>query len=238
MSTLERINEARVIRAGVVAMFAVLGLLAGLSLVTQRRITDLAERAEAANGMAAVLQDVHHWVQEEKSVEREYRIAGSATVRDQHARSAQRVVAALRQMPARDGSPGTRRTVAEILRLQRVYAADAGRLFAAVDAEDAAAIQRWEHEEIDPTYGVLEASVDGRAHTATAAGLRYSTQLRHAQGEALTLLTFAFGAGVGLLGWRTLLLARSGRRGGGARRAEVERLAQIAMSDPLTGLRN
>src|SRR3954449_3400347 len=123
--------------------------------------------------------------------------------RDQHARSAQRVVAALRQMPARDGSPRTRRTVAELLRLQRVYAAD---------AEHPAAIQRWEHKEIDPTYGVLEASVDGRARTATAAGLRYSTQLRHARGEALTLLTFAFAAGLGLLAWLTRLLLRFRRR--------------------------
>jgi hypothetical protein len=53
MTALERINEGWVIRAGVVVMFAVLGLLAGLSLVTQRRTTDLAERAEAASSGAA-----------------------------------------------------------------------------------------------------------------------------------------------------------------------------------------
>ena len=71
MSRLERINENWVIRAGVVAMFAVLALLAGLSLVTQRRTTDLAERAEVANCLAAIFQDVHNLVQLEKSVERE-----------------------------------------------------------------------------------------------------------------------------------------------------------------------
>jgi diguanylate cyclase (GGDEF)-like protein/putative nucleotidyltransferase with HDIG domain len=238
MSTLERINEGWVIRAGVVAMFAVLGLLAGLSLVTQRRISDLSERAEAANCMAAILQDVHHWVQEEKSVEREYRIEGSSAVRAEHARAAQRAVAVLRQIPKQDGSPRTRRTVAELLHLQRVYEADARRLFAAVDAEDAAAVQRWEHAEIDPVYGVLESSVDGRAHVATAAGLAYSTELRHAQGEALTIITLAFAAGFGLLAWLTRLLLRFRRRLEAARRDEVDRLAQIAMTDPLTGLRN
>src|SRR4051812_19610451 len=238
MSTLERINEGWVIRAGVVAMFAVLGLLAGLSLVTQRRISDLSERAEAANCMAAILQDVHHWVQEEKSVEREYRIEGSSAVRAEHARAAQRAVAVLRQIPKQDGSPRTRRTVAELLHLQRVYEADARRLFAAVDAEDAAAVQRWEHAEIDPVYGVLESSVDGRAHVATAAGLAYSTELRHAQGEALTIITLAFAAGFGLLPWLPRLLLRFRRRLEAARRDEVDRLAQIAMTDRLTGLRN
>src|SRR3954451_602323 len=114
MSTLERINEGWVIRAGVVAMFAVLGLLAGLSLVTQRRIADPGERAEAANCMAAILEDVHHWVQEEKSVEREYQIEGSSRGRAEHDRAGQRVVGVLRQVPRRDGSPGTGRTVAEL----------------------------------------------------------------------------------------------------------------------------
>jgi diguanylate cyclase (GGDEF)-like protein len=238
MSTLEGINEGWVIRAGVVAMFAVLGLLAGLSLVTQRRITDLAERAEAANGMAALLQDAHHWVQEEKSIEREYRIEGSSTVRADHARAGTRVVAALGRVPAQDRSPEMRRTASELLVLQREYEASAHTLFAAVDAEDEPATQRYEHEDIDPVYGVLEATVDRRARAATAAGLAYSTQLRHAQGEALTLITFAFAAGLGLLAWLTRLLLRFRRRLEGARRAEVERLAQIAMTDPLTGLRN
>jgi diguanylate cyclase (GGDEF)-like protein/putative nucleotidyltransferase with HDIG domain len=238
MSTLERINEGWVIRAGVVAMFAVLGLLAGLSLVTQRRITDLARGAEAANCMAAVLQDVHHWVQEEKSVERQYVIEGSSTVRFDHARAGQRVEMALRQVARQDGSAEMRRTVADLTGLQREYTAASHHLFTAVDRADIPAVQRSEHEQIDPVYGVLEATVDRRARVATASGLAYSTQLRHAQGEALTAVTFAFAAGFALLAWLTRLLLRFRRRLEGARRDEVERLAQIAMTDPLTELRN
>jgi diguanylate cyclase (GGDEF)-like protein/putative nucleotidyltransferase with HDIG domain len=238
MSTLERINENWVIRAGVVAMFAVLGLLAGLSLVTQRRTTDLAERAEAANCLAAIFQDVHHWVQEEKSVERQYLFEGSSSVRAEHARAAQRAVAVLREIPRQDGSPEMRRTVAQLLGLQRRYEATSRRLFAAVDAEDRAAVERYEHADIDPVYGVLEATVDRHARVATAAGLAYSAQVRHAQADALTIITLAFAAGLGLLAWFTRVLLRFRRRLEAARRAEVDRLSQIAMTDPLTGLRN
>jgi diguanylate cyclase (GGDEF)-like protein/putative nucleotidyltransferase with HDIG domain len=238
MSTLERINENWVIRAGVVAMFAVLALLAGLSLVTQRRTTDLAERAEAANCLAAILQDVHNWVQQEKSVEREYLFEGSSSVRAEHARAARRAVTVLRAIPRQDDSPATRRTVAQLLDLQHRYEATTRRLFAAVDAQDAAAVQRYEHQDIDPIYGVLEATVDRRAHVATAAGLAYSTQVRYAQAQALTVITFAFGAGFCLLAWFTRLLLRFRRRLEAARRVEVDRLSHIAMSDPLTGLRN
>src|SRR6185295_1680316 len=70
------------------------------------------------------------------------------------------------------------------------------------------------------------------------AGLAYSNQVRHAQGDALTIITFAFADGLGLLAWFTRVLLRFRRRLEAARRAEVDRLSQIAMTDPLTGLRN
>src|SRR3954453_4920676 len=225
MSTLERINEGWVIRAGIVAMFVVLGVLAGLSLVTQRRISDLAQRAEAANCMAAILQDVHHWVQEEKSVEREYVIEGSSSVRAEHGRAGQRVATVLGQVTRQDGSPEIRRMVGQLTGLQREYTAASRRLFAAVDREDLPAIQRSEHEQIDPVYGVLEATVDRRARAATASGLAYSTQLRAAQNGALTIMTFPLAPGLALLPWLPRLLLRSRPRLEGPRRAEVERLA-------------
>src|SRR4051794_30344034 len=131
MTTLERINEGWVIRAGVAVMFVVLALLGGLSLVVQRRTTDLADRAEAANCLGGIFQDAHHWVEEEKSVEREYRLEGSSSVRFEHRRAAQRLVAVLRAIPKQDGSPQMRRTIAQLLDLQRRYDASARRLFAA-----------------------------------------------------------------------------------------------------------
>jgi diguanylate cyclase (GGDEF)-like protein/putative nucleotidyltransferase with HDIG domain len=238
MTTLERINEAWVIRAGVAVMFAVLALLGGLSLVVQRRTTDLADRAEAANCLGAIFQDAHHWVEEEKSIEREYRLEGSSSVRFEHTRAAQRLVTVLRAIPNQDGSPQMRRTIAQLLDLQRRYDASAQRLFAAVDAADAETVQRQQHEEIDPVYGVLEATIARRADDATASGLAYSTRLRRAQGEALTIITFAFAFALILLTWLTRLLLRFRRRLEAARADEVERLSQIAMTDPLTGLRN
>src|SRR3954454_10455179 len=132
MSIIERISERLLLRAGVVAMFGVLGLLAGLSLVTQRHTTDLAQRTETTNCVAALYQDIDHWVQEEKSIEREYRIEGSSTVAADHARAAARVDRLPRHVPALDPSPATARHVAGLRRLQGEYAVAAGRLFAAV----------------------------------------------------------------------------------------------------------
>src|SRR5919107_392343 len=232
MSIIERISERLLLRAGIVAMFAVLAVLAGLSLVTQRHTTDLAQRTETTSRLAALYRDIDHWVQEEKSIEREYGLEGSSSVQADHDRAGARVEAGLEQVTALDRSPATAHRVADLLGLQRGYATASDRLFAAVDAEDAAAVQHEEHEVIDPIYGVLEASVEQESHRSTAAGLAYTTELRRIQGATLTATTFAF------LGWFTRMLLRLRRRLEDARRAEVERLAQIAMTDPLTGLRN
>src|SRR4051794_4405861 len=238
MSIFERISERFLLRAGIVAMFGVLALLAGLSLVTQRHTTDLAQRTETTNCLAALYRDVDHWVQEEKSIERQYRLEGSSAVAADHDRAAARIEAGLKQVTTLDRSPATARRVADLLGLQRGYEGASDRLFAAVDAQDAAAVQHEEHEVIDPIYGVLEASVAQESHRSTAAGLAYTTDLRRIQGATLPATTFAFAAGFALLGWFTRMLLRLRRRLEDARLAEVERLAQIAMTDPLTGLRN
>ena len=238
MSIIERISERLLLRAGIVAMFAVLAVLAGLSLVTQRHTTDLAQRTETTSRLAALYRDIDHWVQEEKSIEREYGLEGSSSVQADHDRAGARVEAGLEQVTALDRSPATAHRVADLLGLQRGYATASDRLFAAVDAEDAAAVQHEEHEVIDPIYGVLEASVEQESHRSTAAGLAYTTELRRIQGATLTATTFAFAGGFALLGWFTRMLLRLRRRLEDARRAEVARLAQIAMTDPLTGLRN
>src|SRR4051812_33261965 len=238
MSIFERISERFLLRAGIAAMFAVLALLAGLSLVTQRHTTDLAQRTETTNSLAALYRDVDHWVQEEKSIERQYRLEGSSAVEADHDRAAARVEAGLKQVTSLDRSPATAQRAAALLGLQRGYEGASDRLFAAVDAQDAAAVQHEEHEVIDPTYGVLDASVAQESHRSRAAGLAYTTDLRRIQGATLTATTFAFAAGFALLGWFTRMLLRLRRRLEDARLAEVERLAQIAMTDPLTGLRN
>src|ERR1700750_1366045 len=109
MSIFERISERWAVRAGVTAMFVVLAALAGFSLVTQRRTTDLAVRAGAANRLAATLQDARHWLGETRSPERESQIEGSYRVRDEHVRALREVYLTLDRADLLDGSPATRR---------------------------------------------------------------------------------------------------------------------------------
>jgi diguanylate cyclase (GGDEF)-like protein/putative nucleotidyltransferase with HDIG domain len=238
MTSLERINERFVLRAGIAALFAALGLLAGLSLVTQRHITALAAQAEASGARAALFQEVEGRVEQEQSLERAYRLERSAAVRAEHARAGRRVAAAARRVAVLDPSPATARQTARVLGLQRRYAAAAERVFDAADDGDVGRERRIQQGEVDPVFGALEALVGREARRSTSASLRFSADLRRTQAAALTVTTFAFAAVLLLLVWATRLLLRFRRRLRESRRAEVDRLAQMAMTDPLTGLRN
>ena len=115
-------------------------------------------------------------VTEAKSLERRYHFEGSEAVRTAHeagrAPPQRRPPAGLRLDP----SPATRATVERLLFLQARYARRRSGLFAAVDAGDDAGVQHFEHEVIDPTYGVLEDGVPQQARGASAAALAYSAR--------------------------------------------------------------
>src|SRR3954447_8687247 len=130
MSTLGRLNEQWVVRAGIAGLFVVLSCLAGLALVTDRATTAGSQRADAASRLSATYQDARHSVVELKSIERAYRVEGSSIVRDAHAGAERRLVVSLRRVARLDGSARSRRTVARLLALQREYHVASRGLFA------------------------------------------------------------------------------------------------------------
>src|SRR6185312_14562285 len=104
------------------------------------------------NCLGAMLQSARHWLEEEKSTEREYQIEGSYQVRADHDHAERQLVSGLERAAALDGSVAFRRKVDELLALQRSYHVASDRLFAAVDRGDAAATTRIEHEDVDPVF--------------------------------------------------------------------------------------
>jgi diguanylate cyclase (GGDEF)-like protein len=220
-----------VVRASVAGLLAVLCFLTGFSVMTQQRVARESKRADTAMRLSATYQDARHWVTEAKSIERAYHFEGSSTVRLSYERATEDLDADLMRVIKLDPSPQNRETISHLLALSGQYDAAAKNLFAAIDRQDAAAVQRYDHEIIDPIFGVLEYMIHLQARAASARALEHSASLRRHEASATNAITVAFGVGLLLLACFALIIVRF-------RRAEVGRLAQIAISDPLTGLRN
>jgi diguanylate cyclase (GGDEF)-like protein len=220
-----------VVRASVAGLLAVLCFLAGFSVMTQQRVATESKRADTAMRLSATYQDARHWSTEAKSIERSYHFEGSETVRLSYERATENLDADLMRVIQLDPSPQSRKTMDQLLGLSMRYDGAAKNLFAAIDRNDAPAVQRLDHEIIDPIFGVLEYVIHQQAKAASARALEHSASLRQHEADATNAITVAFGVGLLLLACFALVIVRF-------RRAEVARLAQIAISDPLTGLRN
>jgi diguanylate cyclase (GGDEF)-like protein len=231
-------QEKWVVRASVAGLLAVLCFLTGFSVITQDRVAQESKRADTATRLSATYQDARHWVTEAKSVERRYRFEGSYAVRLSHKQATDRLKADLRSVLRLDPSPAGRKTVNRLIDLQIHYELASLALFRAIDDGNAASIQHLDHEVIDPVFGVLEYMIYQQAQAASAVALDHSASLREHLASASRMIAIAFGVGIALLICFGMILVRFRRRLDAARAGEVERLSQIAITDPLTGLRN
>jgi diguanylate cyclase (GGDEF)-like protein len=238
MSSAARHRDRWVVRASLAGLLIVLCFLAGFSVVTEHGVAAKSARADRAIRLSATYQDARHWVSEEKSVERQYRIEGSSAVRVSHNAAEERLGADLDRLVALDDSADTRATVAQLQRLQADYHSGSHALFDAVDQGDDAKVTYFDHTVIDPVFGILADVVYRHAAAASAAALRQSAALRAGEARANRTVSIAVALGLVLLALYAAIVVRYGRRLDAARAAEVERLAEIAITDPLTGLRN
>src|ERR1044072_1998993 len=135
-----------IVRASVAGLLGVLCFLAGFSVMTQQRVATESKRADTAMRLSATYQDARHWVTEAKSIERSYHFEGSSTVRFSYERATQDLDADLMRVIQLDPSPQSRKPMDELLGLSMRYHGAAKQLFAAIDREDAPAVQRYDHE--------------------------------------------------------------------------------------------
>jgi diguanylate cyclase (GGDEF)-like protein len=226
------------VRASVAGLLAVLCLLAGFSILTQDRIAARSERADQASQLSDVYQDARFQVGQEESLERKYRLEPGPAVRALHDAAERDFARDLQRLVRVDGSPATRATVARLLRLHAGYIQATDTMFRAVDAHDTARVLYVDHALADPVFGAIEQTVFGQAGSASRRSLADSDGLRDDETAATRAIASAFALALALLVGLGLVIVRISRGLDAARVAEVERLAEIAFTDPLTGLRN
>ncbi len=215
--------------------------LAGLAifaLTAQHRVSVQAKSAEAANQLASVYQDARFWVGQDESLERKYRVEPSLQTLDLHEQSGDNLIADLKRIAILDKTPAVRAKVAQLLALHREYERSTARMFAATRAGDKGLVERLDNTVTDPIFGTIQADVYGAAALASRRALGQSDALRRNEAGAFRAGLIAVGLAVGLVISLLLVIRYYRRAGREARAAELRRLSELALTDPLTELRN
>jgi hypothetical protein len=71
MANPDRHKDRWIVRASLAGLVVVLCFLAAFSVVTRRSVAVKSDRADRATRLSATYQDARHWVDEEKSIERQ-----------------------------------------------------------------------------------------------------------------------------------------------------------------------
>jgi diguanylate cyclase (GGDEF)-like protein len=219
-------------------LLGVLCFLAGFSLVTQQRVAAHSRATDQANKLAAVYADARFWVGQEESLERMYRLEPLPAVRALHSQAKAAVLQDLAVARALDSSGATRGFVVSVGRANADYARASATMFRAVDQDRTALVARLDRYLVDPIIGKMQRAVYAKSAAASREALDESSQLRHEEGDATRAISVAFALGLLLIAAFGGILFRLRQKLAGSWRREIATLAELATSDPLTGLRN
>ena len=226
------------VRCSIVGLVAGLAALAAFALSNQHGVVNEAKRADAANRLAAVYQDTRFQIGQEEALARRYRLEPSPGVLATDDRAEESLTADLRRVVELTDSPSAKRSVAALLQVNQEADRQTQRMFRAVDAGETRLVLFLDNWVIEPSFTVVQAAVYGGAAAAAANALHLSASLRRDESAAFNAIVLAIVLAIGLVVLLALVIRRYRRASNAMRAAEFERLAQMALTDPLTDLRN
>jgi diguanylate cyclase (GGDEF)-like protein len=222
----------------VVGLLLVLCFLAGFSIINRSADAGRTERAEVANEVSSVYQDARFWVSQQESLERKYRLEPGPGVLAQHIEAGQHLTRDFQRLRRIDPSPANRGVVARLLGLNAGYTRGSQGMFSAVDAHKPALADHFDRAVAEPVFDAMYGIVSGNAASASRRSLALTSQSEAGDAAQKSAIVTAFGLGVALLIGLGFVIAYFLRRLDRSRMAELKRMTEVALTDPLTGLRN
>ena len=227
-----------IVRASVAGLLLVLCFLSAFSVIAQSHEANLSRSADAANRLSSVYQDARFWVGQEQSLERKYRLEPSRAVLRLHETAELNLTADIQRLLRARRSSAEWAVAEHLFKLDAGYMQATDGMFQAVDAHKPVLVSHLDHSIVDPVYGVMQGIIYRNAAVASQRSLAQTAALRSDNDSATRAIVIAFGVGVALVLGLGLVIAYFRRRLDTALLAELERLSEVAVTDPLTGLRN
>jgi len=227
-----------IVPAGSAGLFVVLCVLAGFSLLTQARVARSAHRANAGSALSTIYQDARYRVGLEQSLVRKFRLSPNVSVLAARGQAESTLVADLIHIAALAQSPAAKATVARLSAADGAYDDVGYQIIQAVYAHDNRLVVRLDRTLGDAAFARVQSIVSGEAAAAQRSASADEASLARNSSSAKRAMAVAFALGLGLIAFFGIVIARISRRLNEARAAEFETMAQMASTDPLTGLRN
>jgi diguanylate cyclase (GGDEF)-like protein/putative nucleotidyltransferase with HDIG domain len=230
--------QSWVVPAGSVGLFVVLCVLAGFSLLTQERVARSARRANAASGLSTLYQDARYRVGLEQSLVRKFRLSPAVSVLAARGAAESTLVADLDHIAALARSPAAKATVARLAAADGAYDDVDYKIIQAVYGHDNRLVDRLDKTLGEAAFARVQGIVTGEAAAAQQSAGADKAALASDSSSAKRAMALAFALGLGLIVFFGVVIARISSRLNRARAAEFETMAQMASTDPLTGLHN
>jgi diguanylate cyclase (GGDEF)-like protein len=224
-------------RLATFGLIAVLLVLTVCSIGATAIVRQTSLLASEAVHMSDLYQQAHYLVGSESSIMNEYTLQPGAAGRAEFRAAAQDLSAVL-QTIAHDGDTSDRTFVQSVQAQQTHYLLFATQFLGFVDAHDLTGALAVHDSQIDPLFDPMDAQVGTAAGADHQLATDSLARLDTIQRLVLvsTVLVFVVGLFLLLLFWRVMRGYQ--RRLQTAARAELLRMEQVALTDPLTGLPN
>ena len=188
-----RINTGNMAAAG---LAAVLFILPALAIWAAFATYQAGSAARHASDISDAYQRARYSIGAEESLERKYRIEPSLAVRRQHQEAAASVVKSMERVRTlngqADGAP-----IDALLAKHAAYLVAIERMFAAIDAGNAALTNTIDETEADPAFDAIETVVDAAAFAHRHAAAQYLHELASIQRKVLIAAPIVLALGMG-----------------------------------------
>ena len=208
-------------------LLAVLVILPGYALWGATATYRMGVAVRHSSELNNIFERVRYGIGAEESLERKYRLEPGEKVRAQHRAAGVGIVEDLARAVSL-GSAADRQSIAETLARHDQYLSAIQRMFAAIDAKDERAATAIDHDEVDPVFDEMEATVVALSDGHRLDAANQLDALTRIQTRILiaTPLVFAFGVFFAILFWRLLRAYQRRAEEGLAREASTIRLSE------------
>jgi diguanylate cyclase (GGDEF)-like protein len=219
------------------ALVTVLLLLVGVAIVSAFVTKNAAQLAKVAGDRGDLLQSARFEIVVEDSLQHKYPFEPSLNVRAAHREAEERLVRALKM--ARD-SPGTsiHAVIDHMLVQHRAYVMAANRMFAAVDAHNAALSLNIDRHDVEPNFTAIHTTVFDEAKKASKIADLADVSLHQIENGVLVITLVVSLLGIVALYAVFTVLRRYRLQVDDAMAEEMARLKEATLTDYLTGLGN